>query len=257
MSEHDLPELSADANAAWRAFARSIAPDDGAEARVLQRVRTRTKAAADDEDDASPSQHARRAAAAVLVVKSSAISVGIAGTALLSIKLIVAAVTPAAAPVVPTTNPPAVEAPQPVASRSDRSARPVAAPIAAPVLAEPSPPTALVPAKPRRVASASAPDLLQAEIDLGERMRAAVQAKEYSRALELVEQHRREFPRGALAEERLAFAVIIACKLGRADARDEARNFIDAHPHSLQLASVRAACDAAAVPPMDPAGFQQ
>jgi hypothetical protein len=261
-----LPELSRDAAAAWQAFERSIAPDEDAPARVLERVRARTNAAwhtePDEREDApSEPQGARRAAAAVLVMKSAAISVGIAGTALLSIKLVVAAVQPPTTPRAPSP----VVVPAVATDAVDPPAQPRTRPIATPIESQTVPvqaPTSLRGAgKPRLAAPAPAaavtPDLLRAEIELMEAVRAAVRTGKYVRAIDLLETHRADFPNGTLVEERLAFHAIASCGLSRADGSERARAFAKSHPRSAQLAAVRAACDAAAIRPMDPAGRQQ
>jgi len=155
----------------------------------------------------------------------------------------------------PPTTAPAVPAPPP-------PSRPTATPSEPPAaVAVPAAPPVQSPAKPRRVGAAAttatATDALQAEIDLIERVRAAVRANEYARALELVDPHRTGFPAGALVEERLAFHAICACKLGRADASERARGFAKSYPKSVQLAAVRAACDVVAIDAMDPETQQQ
>ncbi|HET6585563.1 MAG TPA: hypothetical protein VFG69_19020 [Nannocystaceae bacterium] len=261
MSDRDPEQLSPAAEAAWRAFAGSISPDDGAQARVLQRVRARAQAPRrsppidDGDEDATGSQTARRAAAAVLVVKSSAISVGLAGGALLSIKLIAAAVHPTPTPAVPT-----VEIPEPP-SRQPRAAEPsTRAPVPAKTEAPIEPPTTAPPVQSPAVAahpvatraSASSEDRLQAEIDLIGRARDALHAGDTARVLELVETHRADFPAGAFVEEREAFHAIAACRSGVANGPTLAQRFATARPRSSQLAAVRAACDSVANDAMDP-----
>lgn len=263
-----MPELTPDADAVWRAFAGSIAPDDGMQARVLQRVRARTKAQRggvdvdDVDDEENGSRNARRAAAAVLVVKSSAISVSIAGGALLSIKLIAAAVYAPPVPPAPTIEipePPAVErsadvgrAEVPTPAPSASAAPPVVVPPSSPAT---SPPPAHHVAPP--VATTSDEDRLRVEIDLVGRMRDALQAGELARALELVETHRRDFRDGSFIEEREAYQAIAACRKGDAGGAALAQRFATSRPRSSQLAAVRAACDSAANESMDPAARQQ
>jgi hypothetical protein len=259
VSDHDdaVPELSADAEAAWHAFAGSIAPDDGAQARVLRRMRARTRGTAErDEDDAPP---LRRAAAAVLVMKSSAISVGLAGGALLSIKLIAAALRPSAPPPEPVAvvipEPPAVERRTPADPLPRAATPPISAPT--PVVETPSiGPVAQRPA-PTSAPLASKADPLQAEVELLGRVRAALHAGENARALELIADHRTRFPAGSFVEEREAFAAIATCRQGDAKGPELARAFASARPQSVQLAAVRAACDAIANDPMDRATRQQ
>ncbi len=264
MSDRDdaVPELSAEADAAWRAFAGSIAPDGDAQARVLDRVRARvqrSRRAESTDEDAQPTP-LRRAAAAVLVMKSSAISVGLAGGTLLSIKLIAAALRPSA----PAPEPPAVVIPeppsatQPVAHAPPRAPAPPQ-PLVAPPSVEASPALPPEVQRPVRVAAPSSPpeDPLQAEVELMGRMRAAVQAGQHARVLELAADHRTRFPAGSFVEERDAFAAIAACRNGDANGPALARTFASARPKSVQLAAVRAACDATANEPTDPSGRQQ
>jgi hypothetical protein len=257
VSDHDeaVPELSADAEAAWHAFAGSIAPDDGAQARVLQRMRARTRGTAErDEDDAPP---LRRAAAVVLVMKSSAISVGLAGGALLSIKLIAAALRPSAPPQEPVAvvipEPPALERRAP-AEPPPRTATP---PVTTPVVEAPAiAPVAQRPA-PTSAPPASKADPLQAEVELMGRVRAALHGRENARALELIADHRTRFPAGSFVEEREAFAAIATCRRGDTKGPELARAFARARPLSVQLAAVRAACDAIANESMDRGSRQQ
>lgn len=262
MSDRDaeMLEPSAQAEAAWHAFARSIAPDDDAQARVLQRVRARVEGReARDDDDVPAEPQMRRAAAVVLVLKSSAISVGLAGGTLLSIKLIAAALQPSAPPAPPAPVA-VVEAPAVVPTHA-----PARAPAPAPRAIAPAPvvePPSIAPVVQRatRTTVPTTPrpeDLLQAEIELMGKVRAAVQANEHARALELLATHRTRFPAGAFAEERDAFAAIAACRSKEANGPALARAFAAAHPRSVQLAAVRAACDSIANGSMDPGARQQ
>jgi type IV secretory pathway VirB10-like protein len=62
-------------------------------------------------------------------------------------------------------------------------------------------------------------------------------------ALAALETHARQFPRGALLEERLATRVKALCRLGRIEeARTEAEIFLSAHPRSPYAAQVRTPC---------------
>lgn len=86
---------------------------------------------------------------------------------------------------------------------------------------------------------------LAAEAALVRHAQAAVRDADWGRALELAAEHRAEFPRGALIEERLALEVIAACGAVEPDrearARDELR---ETHPDSLHWTRIRAACAA-------------
>jgi len=264
--------MSAAAEAAWRAFADGLEPDDDAERRVLQRVHARTRPVGRDDEPALLPERARRAAAAVFVVKSSAISVGLATGTLLAIKLAVVGVQVISAPSAPI-DPPAVAAPESKPVRRADATPPVVVP---PAIVSPpssaSPPESLVqtpsavpPALPDRASprpriepSAPAPsaaDLLRAELELMEQARVAVRGHQHARALELLEAHASRFPNGAMLEERLAWLAIVSCERG--DGRDRADEFASSYPKSARLAAVRAACDATATNPMDPSARQQ
>ena len=75
---------------------------------------------------------------------------------------------------------------------------------------------------------------LAAERALLDRARSSGASGDPARVLELVAQHRREFPGGRLAEEREALAIRALCSLGRGDeARARAGAFRVAFPHSF------------------------
>ena len=64
-----------------------------------------------------------------------------------------------------------------------------------------------------------------------------------ARAQALLERHAREFPGGALAEDRDALTVRALCQLGRAqEATRAAKSFLQDHPFSSLAASVRQSC---------------
>lgn len=64
-----------------------------------------------------------------------------------------------------------------------------------------------------------------------------------SRSLELLEEHARRFPRGALLEERMAARVAALCALRRAeDARRQARELLAENPQSPYAARLREPC---------------
>lgn len=111
------------------------------------------------------------------------------------------------------------------------------------VIELPDPPTT---AKPRPPPSVPSPELdakgAAAERALLDAARVAIAQGEAERALEVVERHRQEYPRGSLAEEREALAVRALVKVGRHDeARARAARFEAAYPNSIALPAVKAA----------------
>jgi hypothetical protein len=135
---------------------------------------------------------------------------------------------------------------------------PAPAPVPPPVEAPPAPPVAAEPAAPERVAPepvapkpiarprAAVPPLtaapvssLAAEQNLLDGARTAVLRGEPQLALPLLEQYRREHPRGALAEEHAALEVQALALAGRRDeAVAAAKRFHAAWPDSMFAESV-------------------
>jgi hypothetical protein len=149
-------------------------------------------------------------------------------------------------PVATVSVPPVNAAPAvaPVAGGSDKlgaPSKPVALPLAAP--AAPVSPTLAVANAP--VASATSSSDLDAELALLQDVHGALRANEGARALRLLDEHRRRFPNGALAEESEAARVFALCQVGRADeARDVAGRFLREHARSPLAPRVARACDA-------------
>jgi hypothetical protein len=86
-------------------------------------------------------------------------------------------------------------------------------------------------------------DALAEETRLLREADAATRAGEPSRALTLLEEHARRFPRGVLGEERDAERVLALCAAGRtADARAAGQRFLAARPGSALAGRVRASC---------------
>jgi hypothetical protein len=110
--------------------------------------------------------------------------------------------------------------------------------------AVPSPPVVpeSVPEDPAPAAAPASADGLQAELALVRAAHDALRAGKPDVALERMDQHKREFPNGALAEERDALRVSAICALGRADAAAEAQTFLASHPGSPFVARIRDAC---------------
>ncbi|MFO0631297.1 MAG: hypothetical protein U0168_00445 [Nannocystaceae bacterium] len=232
------------------AFARAIEPGPGDAARVRRSLQRRLAAAA---AQAPAVTRPRAAAAVVMVVKSTALSIGIAATALGSLHLAVRAWTPAPAtlPAAPQPTPP----PAAAAPRHAPAVAPVAAPIAAPapVLPAPAAPAAAAPS--RRVAairatapagaaatSAAAADDLRAELELIEPARTALARGDDRGARPWLERHAREHTAGVLQIERDGWLVVLDCRAGRSDAADRGRRFVLAHPRNGLRDDIITAC---------------
>jgi hypothetical protein len=72
----------------------------------------------------------------------------------------------------------------------------------------------------------------------------ALSAGNPARALALIEEHRRSYAGGALAQERDAARVLVLCALGRSrEARDARKQFLRDWPGSALTARVRSACN--------------
>jgi hypothetical protein len=100
---------------------------------------------------------------------------------------------------------------------------------------EPAPSSSPSPAAPA--------DALAEETRLLRDADAATRAGDATRALALLAEHARRFPRGALAEERDAETVLALCAAGRTeDARAAARRFLAARPGSALAGRVRSSC---------------
>jgi RNA polymerase sigma-70 factor (ECF subfamily) len=106
-------------------------------------------------------------------------------------------------------------------SRSTLAARPISAKAA---MSEPGPDVA-------------------GEIALLNEAQRALASGQADRALQLLDRHARDFPRGSLAEERAAARIIALCALGRVTAaRAETAAFVRKSPESPLVDRVRAAC---------------
>lgn len=86
-------------------------------------------------------------------------------------------------------------------------------------------------------------DSLAREVSLLRAARAALDGGHAEQALTLLQRHALLWPRGVLAEERLATQVFAMCALGRiAEAAAKARELEGLAPHSPHLARVRTSC---------------
>jgi hypothetical protein len=100
-------------------------------------------------------------------------------------------------------------------------------------------PTSLPPKEP----APSERSALAEETDLLGRIKAALGRDEADEALKLIADHARRFPRGVFASERSVAKARALCALGRrAEAREVAQRFIDAHPQSHLVAQMELIC---------------
>jgi hypothetical protein len=150
-------------------------------------------------------------------------------------------VSPAVAPAVAPRSDP-VATPEEVGSPPAAVPDPVVTAAQVPFL--PPPPRAVTVARPAKV-----PDPPAAGPAIGEEAalllstQAALREDNPGRALALLDEHARRFPRGALAQERDAARVLALCAAGRVDEARSARDaFLAAHPRSPAAARVRHAC---------------
>ena len=84
--------------------------------------------------------------------------------------------------------------------------------------------------------------LLKQEMDLFQEIRMALTNKDYGRAQAVLGQHRLRFPKGALALERQAYRAILACKLQRKNAAEQATQFVERYPGAPVSRRVRQEC---------------
>jgi len=97
--------------------------------------------------------------------------------------------------------------------------------------------------QPREAPVVVATDTLAAELELVRAARAALEGGHASRALSLLDAHESRYPRGTLAQERLATRARALCALGRVDeARATARALARVAPDSPHLARLATTC---------------
>jgi hypothetical protein len=98
---------------------------------------------------------------------------------------------------------------------------------------------------PRRVALTRTVDPnagLEAEMRCVRAADAALRGGNVTEAEGLLEQHAREFPAGALSEERDGLRIVASCQSGDSDGQRAAAQFLERAPRSLLAGRVRAAC---------------
>jgi hypothetical protein len=140
------------------------------------------------------------------------------------------------------SHPQAQPPPRPMRVVAPRS--PIASPAADSQSEPPAavPPPAAEPRPHRRARSGAGQDPYVAEVALLQRAHAAYERRDFSSALGLMEEHRRRFPEGRLAEEREALRVRTLARSGRtADARRAAAAFAVRFPRSVFLPRIREA----------------
>lgn len=148
--------------------------------------------------------------------------------------------------------------PAPHAVSSIVPARLVAPPPAAPaaplalrieslaMLAAPEATPRAVPARPQRklvaLKAASPAADLEAEMRWVRAADAALRTGDASGANALLDNHAREFPSGALAEEREGLRLLAACQAGSEEGKRQAARFLERSPRSLLAGRLRASC---------------
>ncbi len=122
-------------------------------------------------------------------------------------------------------------------------------PIAPPIVTPPESPAAPTPAvverpKPRVASPTGSRDDFAAELALLKRAKSAQVGGDRDRALSIVREQARRFPKGAFVEERRALEAILLCELGKTSkGRAAATAFARDFPASPQTERVRHACE--------------
>ncbi|MBL8950417.1 MAG: hypothetical protein JNK82_06550 [Myxococcaceae bacterium] len=131
-----------------------------------------------------------------------------------------------------------VEAPvAPSTPRPQRRLKRVRAKTAEPVVTAPAPVQAAPVPEPRRE-----DDTLEAEAQALHEVQAALRARDSERALALIAEQNRRFPRGQLQPERDGARVLALCASDVTNGTAALSQFVAAHPGSPLLARLKAAC---------------
>lgn len=235
-----MKQLSPKARAMLDALQTVDSPAAGIETRAWSAVVART--AAGDLGPQIPADAPAPAAATGGVVKTLALVVGVAAIAtaigvgvatnddapatvqrLVGSRVILDA--PAPAPVEPDD--------EPVLVPSDPASEPAIAPA----------PTKPIRPRPRPEPASDGPDALEREMRLMSEARAALGAGDAARAIGLLKDHARQFPKGAFVLEREVSWITALCALGKTDAaRTRADGFLRKHGGHPLAAKVRASC---------------
>jgi hypothetical protein len=105
-------------------------------------------------------------------------------------------------------------------------------------------PRATAPASPPVPESSKGVSKLERERELVSFAQKAIAGASYTRALDLLDEHARQFPHGAMAEDRDALRVVALCRAKRfEDAERRRAQFFRRWPKSLHASRVRGACD--------------
>jgi hypothetical protein len=247
-----MARLSPEARQALDGFVAARTPDPGRRRRNLEATLARL-----DEDPLDEPVVVRTRLRWILVI-AAAVAIAIATASLLreSIALRDATPTPSQAASAPVATPthaatepvPAVlpEAPAARAEPTDDAATRAEPTDHAPTVATPPAATPQPPPPTRRPTPApTLAEQLALETALLSRIRDAVDTGDDAEALALLRRHAREFPRGAMLEDRQALLAIVGCRSGAATADDTAAAFVRAHARSPYAAAVRRACASA------------
>lgn len=118
---------------------------------------------------------------------------------------------------------------------------PSTAPESAPRLDRPARSIAIPDPEPARTAIDDA--ALEAETRLVAEIRAAVDAGDDGDATTAIARHAATFPDGTFVEERLAYAIVLACRRGDAQTATMRTSFSTRYPDSHHARMIRARCD--------------
>jgi hypothetical protein len=196
-----------------------------------------------------------RWAAGVLVAKSIGLSVALGVTGLGALGLGAHALSRPEPPSirVPAAASPSEASPSPGSEvRASRApARPPEPPPTPIELASQPATSPPVPARrPKAIRDASAPpaastsaDRLAEELGLMRAAERALAAGRFAEVLQQLSAHERDFPQGALVEERRAWQTVARCNLGEDSATEQARAFVRRHPATPLARKVTSACE--------------
>jgi outer membrane biosynthesis protein TonB len=182
------------------------------------------------------------------LVISVALSVAIAAAILLAIAAVGRVMAPAE--VVPPGEQAVYGAAPPKREQAETRAPAVAPAPRVEAKIETPPPPAPAPPKIRRAPARieapqpePAPPSITEEARLLARAQQALRADAPDRALELLDEHGRRFPSGAMALEREALRAIASCKAHRPDAAARARTLLSRPDAASYAARIRSACE--------------
>lgn len=220
-----MAELNDEARALVEAGKSALRPQAGDRTRVLEALRTRIA-------HAGGVQHSGKAPASSGTGPGAAAIAGIAiGVALLgggAFYALRAPQAPAAPSVAAAPAPPPAAAPEPQAAPASPSTPPVIAATVDP------------PAPESGRAARRQSDRLAEEVAILSRAETELHAGRFASALQVLDEHRRIFPRGTLTQERVAARVRALCALGRVS--EAQGDLARLSPGSLHEGRTREAC---------------